>query len=153
MTWPACVSKPFTATPSIRSIFNAPASRRSEAVTLLAVLQREGRLVDFLQEPIDAYPDAQVGAAVREIHRDTRQALDRIFGLKPALPANEGAEQQVPPGYDPARIRLVGQVTGNPPYRGTVVHPGWEATRCELPDWTGSDASARVVAPAEIEIR
>lgn len=131
----------------------AAAPRRSEAITLLAVLQREGRLVDFLQESIDAYPDAQVGAAVREIHRDTRRALDRIFGLAPALPVAEGAPHRVLPGYDPARVRLTGAVSGTPPYPGTVIHPGWEATRCDLPEWTGSHEAARVVAPAEVEIR
>ena len=130
-----------------------PSSRRSEAITLLSLLQREGRLVDFLQESIDAYPDAQIGAAVREIHRDTRKALDRVFGLKPAVPTAEGAPHSVPAGYDPSRLRLTGQVSGAPPHMGTVVHPGWEATRCDLPAWTGSEEAARVIAPAEIEIR
>jgi hypothetical protein len=130
-----------------------PTPRRSEAITLLAVLQREGRLVDFLQEPIDAYPDAQVGSAVREIHRETRQALERIFGLVPAVTTVEGGTHRVPAGYDPARIRLTGQVAGAPPHQGTVVHPGWEATRCTLPEWTGGDDAVRIVAPAEVEIR
>lgn len=131
----------------------APMVRRSEAITLLAVLQREGRLVDFLQEPIDAYPDAQVGSAVREIHRETRQALERIFGLVPAIPTTEGAPHRVAAGCDPARVHLTGQVAGAPPYNGTVVHPGWEATRCDLPEWTGSDSAVRIVAPAEVEVR
>ena len=128
-------------------------SRRNDAVALLSVLQREGRLVDFLQESIDTYPDAQIGAAVREIHRDTRKAVERIFGLVPAIPTPEGTAHTVTAGYDPARLRLTGQVSGTPPYQGTVVHPGWEATRCELPEWTGTDASARIVAPAEVEVR
>src|SRR5207253_6846543 len=36
------------------------------AVQLLAILQREGRLLDFLQEDVDGYADAQIGAAVRD---------------------------------------------------------------------------------------
>jgi hypothetical protein len=125
---------------------------RSEALTLISVLQREGRLIDFVQEPIEAYSDAQVGAAAREVHRSCRQALERIFAFAPAMRAAEGETVRVEKGYDPARIRLTGQVVGEPPYSGVLVHPGWEATRCDLPEWTGRPESARVVAPAEVEI-
>lgn len=132
----------------------APAGpRRSEALTLLGVLQREGRLVDFLQEPIDGYTDAQIGSAVREVHRGCSQALRRLFDLAPAIAVAEGAAYRVEKGYDPGRVRLTGQVAGTPPWNGTVAHPGWEARRCELPEWTGSAAAERVVAPAEVEIR
>jgi hypothetical protein len=126
---------------------------RSEAVALLAALQREGRLVDFLQEPIDSYSDAQVGSAVREVHRACGKALERMFGLQPVMNSPEGSQVRVEKGYDPGRIRLVGQVTGAPPHSGVLAHPGWEATRCDLPEWTGDDNSARVIAPAEVEIR
>lgn len=144
------------AAPPASAAPTAPAStpsKRNDALTLLSLLQREGRLVDFLQESIEAYPDAQIGAAVREIHRDTRKALERVFGLKPAIATAEGASHTVTAGYDPSRVRLTGRVAGSPPHTGTVVHPGWEATRCDLPAWTGSDEAARVVAPAEIELR
>ncbi len=130
-----------------------PAPPRSDALTLLGVLQREGRLVDFLQEPIATYSDAQIGAAVRDVHRGCRTALERLFGLVPVLDQAEGAEVRVEKGYDPGRLRLTGQVTGSPPYQGTLFHPGWAATRCELPEWTGSAATALVVAPAEVEIK
>jgi hypothetical protein len=126
---------------------------RSEALTVVAVLQREGRLIDFLQEPIDAYSDSQVGAAAREVHRSCRHALERMFALTPIMRAAEGDSIYVEKGYDPGRIRLTGQVSGDPPYSGVVAHPGWEATRCELPEWTGSPDAARVVAPAEVEVR
>ena len=39
------------------------------AVQILAALQREGRLIDFLEEDLSAYEDAQIGAAVRNIHQ------------------------------------------------------------------------------------
>lgn len=130
-----------------------PASRRSDALTLLAVFQREGRLVDFLQEPIESYTDAQIGAAVREVHKGCRQVLERMFAPAPAVPTAEGAPLKVEQGYDPGRIRLTGQVSGTAPWQGTVAHPGWEAKRCDLPEWTGTPAAERVIAPAEIEIR
>ena len=126
---------------------------RSEALTLLATLQREARLVDFLKEPIAGYEDAQIGAVVRDIHRDCGKVLDRLFDLQPVVPHSEGDDVEVPSGFDPGRYRLVGNVTGDPPYRGKLAHHGWEAKKCEIPEWTGSDAAARVVAAAEVELR
>lgn len=125
---------------------------RSEALTLLAALQREARFVDFVKEPLAGYSDAQVAAAARDIHRDCGAVLERFFGLVPIAAQEEGSPLEVPAGYDPARYRLTGNVTGSPPYRGRLIHPGWEATRCELPSWSGSEESVRVVAPVEVEI-
>jgi hypothetical protein len=125
---------------------------RSEALTLLAALQREARLVDFLKENIAPYDDAQVGAAVRDVHRDAAAALERIFTLRPVMTETEGAAVAVAVGADAARVRLTGNVTRQPPFRGTLRHQGWEAEKVQLPEWTGSTAAARVVAPAEVEL-
>jgi hypothetical protein len=130
-----------------------PAPARNDALNLLAALQREARLVDFIKEPISGYSDAQVGAAVRDIHRDCGSLIERIFGLKPIESAAEGSEIRVAEGFDPARIRLTGNVTGKLPAAGKLCHHGWEATRCELPEWTGSAKAIHVVAPAEVEIK
>jgi hypothetical protein len=130
-----------------------PAPARNDALNLLAALQREARLVDFIKEPISGYSDAQVGAAVRDIHRDCGSLIERIFALKPIETVAEGAEITVPEGFDPARIRLTGNVTGKLPAAGKLCHHGWEAARCELPEWTGSPKAIHVVAPAEIEIK
>ena len=140
---------------TVEEVDSAPAPRatRSDAVTLLAVLQREARLVDFIQEPIDGYPDAQVGAAVREVHKGCRAVFDRVLGLEPALDAAEMSEVTVPAGADPNRYRMVGNVTGEPPVSGTLAHHGWQARRCELPEWRGTEDTVLVVAPAEVEIR
>ena len=125
---------------------------QSEAITLLATLQREARLVDFLKEDLSGYADEQVGAAVRAIQRDSAKVLDRFFALQPVVADEEGAKVNVPTGFDAARYRLTGKVTGAPPFAGTLQHHGWEATKCELPQFTGSDSAAKTVAPAEIEI-
>ena len=125
---------------------------RSEALTLLSVLQREARLVDFLKENIAPYSNEQVGAAVRDVHRDASASLERMFALQPVMGETEGSSVDVPTGSDASRIRLVGNVSGNPPFRGTLRHGGWEASKVQLPEWTGGDASARVVAPTEVEL-
>jgi hypothetical protein len=129
------------------------AAARNDAINLLAAMQREARLVDFFKEPIAGYSDAQIGAAVRDVHRDCAALLDRLFGLKPIESAAEGAEIEIREGFDPARIRLVGNVAGQPPFRGRLCHHGWEALRCDLPEWTGSERSMLVVSPAEVELR
>jgi len=123
---------------------------RSDALTLLATLQREARLVDFLQEPLGDYSDEQVGAAVRDIHRDCGKVLDRLFALRPVASESEGSPITVPGESD--EFRLTGQLGGAAPFRGTLVHPGWKATRCEIPVWTGQTASRDVIAPAEVEV-
>lgn len=131
----------------------APKATRSPALTLLATLQREGRLVDFLKESLDGYSDAQVGAAARDVHRDCAAVVDRVFGLEPLRAEDEDGDVTVPAGFDPARVRLTGNVTGQPPHRGVLRHAGWRATRCDVPAWTGGEDAALVVAPAEVELR
>ena len=111
----------------------APAAPRHDALSLLAVLQREARLLDFLKEPIEGYSDAQIGAAVRSVHKDSAAVIDRMFGVEPLQGGAEGAAVEVPAGYDPARYRLVGNVPGQGPLRGKLAHPGWKATRATCP--------------------
>ena len=126
--------------------------QRSDAITLVAALQREARFVDFVEEPLDGYTDAQVGAAARDVHRNCQAVLRRLFAPKPLLGEAEGVEIELAAGFDPGRYRLVGQVTGEPPFRGRVAHPGWEATKCEVPSWSGDKSAVRVIAPAEVEL-
>lgn len=156
---PAPLAAPATAPSLERQAPQPPAKSpakkpaRNDALNLLSALQREARFVDFIKEPIADYSDAQIGAAVRDVHRDCAALVERIFALKPIEPAAEGAEIPVAEGFDPARIRLVGNVGGQPPFRGKLCHHGWEASRCELPAWTGGERSMLVVAPAEVELR
>jgi hypothetical protein len=118
---------------------------------MLALLQRDGRLIDFLAEDISAYPDDQVGAAVRDIHRACRLTLEQYVKLEPVLDADEGGEVNVPAGFDPASIKLVGNVAGRPPLRGIVRHRGWRVSDVSLPALAHPGARA-VVAAAEVEV-
>jgi hypothetical protein len=120
------------------------------ATQMLALLQRDGRLLDFLMEDLAAYPDAQVGGAVRDVHGGSRLALDRYVSLAPVMHEEEGQTVSVDRGADAARIKIVGNVAGQPPYKGVLRHRGWEATRVELPPLPTSGRS--IVAPAEVEV-
>lgn len=125
---------------------------RSEAVTLLSALQRESRFVDLVQESLDQYSDQQVGAAARDVLRDCRAVLNRLFAIEPVLDQSEGASVEVPAGFDPGEFRLSGNVAGEPPFRGRLVHHGWKIAKCELPEWSGSKATSGVVVAAEVEV-
>jgi Domain of unknown function (DUF2760) len=119
---------------------------------VLAVLQRDGRLVDFLQEDIDPYTDAQIGAAVRDIHRGCRKALRDYLTVSPILPGAEESEVTIAPDFDPASIRLTGNVQGSPPFRGVLKHHGWRVEAVHLPALPGARDQSSVLAPAEVEI-
>ena len=129
----------------------APPKPSGAPLRLLALLQREGRLLDFLMEDIQAYPDAQIGAAVRDIHRQCQTALKEHLQLQPVLPQPEGTQVEITTGFDPAAIRLTGNVTGQPPFRGTLQHHGWRVKEMKLtPPPEGQDEF--VLMPAEVEM-
>jgi len=137
----------------LRADLVAQVPTRSDALTLLATLQRDARLIDFLMEDLAGYEDAHIGAAARDVHRACAAALERMFELRPLRYQEEGARVEIVAGYDPVQVTLTGNVTGQLPLRGILVHHGWQAMQCELPAWSGQEESARVIAPAEIEVQ
>ncbi|QDU62230.1 hypothetical protein Pan216_30970 [Planctomycetes bacterium Pan216] len=122
-----------------------------ELVGLLALFQREGRLIDFLKEDLGGFGDAQIGAAARSVHEGCRKALEEHISLEPILSESEGASVSVPAGFDPATIRVVGQVAGDPPFQGTLQHHGWKIAEGSGPV-SLPKTDQLVVAPAEVEI-
>jgi hypothetical protein len=114
-------------------------------------LQREGRLVDFLEQEITAFSDEEVGAAARIVHEGCRQTLHRVAAVKPVRDESEGANITLPTEFTQSEVKLIGNVQGSPPYRGTLRHRGWRATGFKLPEMVeGHDAS--ILAPAEVEL-
>lgn len=129
-----------------------PTASRHEALSLLSVLQREGRLIDFLKEPITGFSDAEIGAAARAIHKDCAAVIDRMFAIEPLSARQEGDAIEVPANYDPSQFRVIGNAGGQTPLRGKLAHPGWKAARSDVPAWTGRADAAMVIAPAEVEV-
>jgi len=121
------------------------------ALALLALFQREGRLIDFLEQDITSFDDAEVGAAARVVHEGCGKALHGAAKVQPLRDEEEDAKVVIERGYDAAAVKLTGNVSGKPPYRGTVRHRGWRVRKLELPRAVeGHDVT--IVAPAEIEV-
>jgi len=128
-----------------------PATRVSDgALQMLAILQRDSRLVDFLMEDITSYADDQIGAAVRELHDQCRDSLARYVTLQPVIDGVEGTFAKAP-STDANVVKFVGNVPAKPPTGGTLRHKGWRAVKVDLPT-LGAKQDAAVIAPAEIEI-
>jgi len=123
--------------------------QRSEALTLLSTLQRESRLLDLVHESLDGFEDAQIGAAAREVLRDCRKSLERMFAIAPLTETEEGGTCPIPHQPSPSKYRVVGKSTGT---SGQITHRGWQATRCELPQWSGQNDEAWILAPMEIDV-
>jgi hypothetical protein len=120
-------------------------------VHLLSALQREGRLMDFFSENLTQYQDAQIGAAVRNIHENCKKTLDKYLAPQAVLEQQEGDEITLERDFDPNSVKLIGNVTGQPPFKGTVRHRGWRARKFELPALSGHQDPA-IIAPAEVEV-
>jgi Domain of unknown function (DUF2760) len=128
-----------------------PTKPSGAPLRMLALLQREGRLLDFLMEDISGAPDAQVGYGVREMHRKCQDAIKKALDLEPVLPNNEDDSVEINAGFDPSAIRLTGNVAGSPPFKGRLIHPGWrvKTIRAAAPP---EGADEFVLAPAEVEM-
>ena len=130
----------------------APAARPTAdgALQILGILQRDARLVDFLMEDIASYSDEQVGAAVRELHDQCRDAVARYVTLQPVIDGVEGTFAKAP-STDPNVVKFIGNVPAQPPSGGTLRHKGWRAAKIDLPALAAKQDAA-ILAPAEIEI-
>jgi hypothetical protein len=145
---PKSPQDPQAAAPSAATVTKPAAPSRSDAITLLAALQREARLIDLIQENLSAYSDAQVGAAARPCLTQCAATLNRLISIKPLIAAADGDLVKVPENATPSRYTWIGEGSGT---EGKLIHHGWEAAKTELPQWTGASEDAHVIAPAQIK--
>jgi hypothetical protein len=133
----------------------APAPQaEAEIVSFLALLQEKGRLVDFLMDDVNAYDDAQVGAAARAVHAGCKAALAEHFQIHPVRSESEGSTVQVAAGYAADEYRLLGRISGQAPFSGVLVHRGWKTDTVKLPRIVGGSADRLpTIAPAEVELK
>ena len=128
-----------------------PERAQAAGLLVLSLLQREGRLIDFLQEDVAAFSDAEVGAAARAVHAGCKKVLTSHFTMEPVLKESEGDAITLAAGFDAQRIRVTGNVAGQPPFRGTLKHHGWVASAVRLPS-VAESLDPRILAPAEVEL-
>lgn len=121
------------------------------ALQLLGLLQRDARFIDFVEEDIAGYSDADIGAAARLVHDGCRATLREHFTIVPVRDEAEGSRVTLPAGFDATAVRVTGNVVGSAPFTGTVSHRGWRVADVRLPKLTGSH-DASVIAPAEVEL-
>jgi hypothetical protein len=121
------------------------------ALQLLGLLQRGARFVDFVEEDIAGYSDADIGAAARLVHDGCRTTLREHFTIRPVREELEGSRVTLADGFDATAIRLTGNVVGKPPFNGTISHRGWRVEEVRLPMLTKTH-DATVIAQAEVEL-
>ncbi len=124
-------------------------------VTFVGLLQEKGRLIDFLMDDVTGYSDAQVGAAARVVHQGCQAVMREHLTIEPIAQESEGATVTLPAGYATGDFRLSGNVTGEPPYEGTLVHQGWKVSQVRLPRLVGLDEDGETlphIAPAQVEL-
>jgi hypothetical protein len=121
------------------------------ALQLLGLLQRNARFVDFVEEDIAGYADADIGAAARLVHDGCRATLREHFTISPVRSEAEGSRITLADGFDTAAIRITGNVVGKPPFNGSLSHRGWRVAEVKLPKLVGTH-DVTVIAPAEVEL-
>ena len=145
---PAPAPSPAPAAPPAPQLREAP---HEAALQLLGLLQRDARFIDFIEEDVKAYSDADIGGAARVVHEGCRKVLREHFSLAPLRSEPEGSRITLPEGFDAAAVRVTGNVVGKAPFTGTLSHRGWRVADTRLPKLAaGHDAA--IVAQAEVEL-
>ena len=149
----AQVSEPTATTPAAEKPVVIPMRETAPeaALQLLGLLQREARFIDFIQEDVAAYQDADIGVAARVVHDGCRKVLRDNFTISPVRDEAEGSRITLPEGFDAASIRVTGNVVGQPPFTGSITHRGWRVVETRLPKLADGH-ELRVIAPAEVEL-
>jgi len=148
---PVAAGVPSPAPLTVAPPLPAAGQAEGEIAAFLALLQEKGRLVDFLMEDVTTYDDAQVGAAARVIHQGCKEVLTEHFSITPVSGAQEGSRVTVPAGYAADEYRLIGKISGNPPFSGKLIHKGWRTDYVKLPRTAKTDRLP-TIAPAEVEL-
>jgi hypothetical protein len=117
---------------------------------LLRLFQRDGRFVDFLQQDITSFADADVGAAARVVHEGCRRVLRSHAKVSHVRTEAEGTKLTLD-ATAAEQVKLVGQVSGKPPYAGVLRHAGWRIDDFSLPVSVG-ERDAALLAEPEVEL-
>jgi hypothetical protein len=124
-------------------------SASTGALQLLSLLQREGRFIDFIQQDVAGFGDADIGAAARVVHEGCRRALRAHARVVSVRSEAEGSSVVLERAS--SDVKLLGNVAGAAPFRGVLRHRGWRVEELTLPTLLGSH-DPKLVAAAELEL-
>lgn len=130
---------------------NITSASPDAALQLLSLLQQEARFVDFTQEDLANFSDAEIGAVARVVQEGSKKALATYFSFEPVSTDDEESTITVAAGFNPAEYRLTGNVVGEAPFTGTLTHRGWQVTDSKLPR-IAKGHNTSIIAPAEVEL-
>lgn len=137
--------------PAVVTSISVKEANSDAALQLLGLLQRDARLIDFTQENLSSYSDADIGGAARVVHEGCCKVLREHFTITPVRQEAEGSRITLNDGFDARAIRLTGNVVGKAPFQGNLSHRGWRATEVRLPTLADRH-DATVLAQAEVEL-
>ena len=121
------------------------------ALQLLMLLQQDARLIDFIHEDLTGFSDSDVGAAARVVHEGSKKVLQQVFTFAPIRSEEEESRITLAQGFNASENRLTGNVTGEAPFSGTLIHKGWRVSEVLLPQ-LAKEHDVYVIAPAEVEL-
>lgn len=140
--------------PAIKEVVKTVVLKESTpdaALQLLALLQQDARFIDFIKEDLTGFSDADIGAAARVVHEGSKKTLDNYFTLTPIMSEDEETSVTLTAGFNASEIRLTGNVVGEAPFKGVLLHKGWKVTDIKLPKLS-ENHDATIVASAEVEL-
>lgn len=121
------------------------------ALQLLSLLQKEARFIDFIKEDVSVYGDADIGIAARVVHEGCNKVLNEYFTLDTVRSESEGSQITLVKGFNASEVRLTGNIVGEAPFTGSLIHKGWQVSDIRLPKLTQGH-EAKVIAAAEVEL-
>jgi hypothetical protein len=117
----------------------------------LMLLQKHARLIDFIYENIDHYSDEEIGAGARVVHQGCQKVFKEYITIEPLHTQQEDSIVTLEDGFNAKEIKLTGNISGIPPFKGKLIHRGWKITQINLPQSTDTQSSL-IIAPAEVEL-
>jgi hypothetical protein len=85
------------------------------------------------------------------VHQGCQRVLAQYLSIAPVRDEAEGTRITLAKGFDPATVRPTGNVVGDPPFTGSLVHRGWRAVEVRLPK-VASSRDVSILAAAEVEL-
>ncbi|WP_440683762.1 DUF2760 domain-containing protein [Cysteiniphilum halobium] len=121
------------------------------AKQLLSILQKKGRLLDFLAQNLDHYDNEQVANVARVVHDQCKKALESYCTLTPIYHDQENHEITLEGNYDKYSVELTGNVAHSTRFKGKLIHQGWKVEKMHLPK-VAKEANLDILQPAEVEV-